>query len=280
MFSGVRSSLCALFGTMSSWSLEPLVPLFHEAPAFRIFFVVFYIYSSWALLAVMTGVVSENMIAIRDQMVKEDARKEELRKEQIIHLLEHLFHEADADSSGQISKEEFSWMVNSPELKNKLSKFSKMEVSDLNDLFTWIDQDASGFINKAEFLDGFRWVNQPLRAPSLVKLFERLGEDIRVVRKGVSRAIEAKAAEVNNLLNEPLRKVHAICELMQSLDTNFGDLAKDVQQPLTVPTQKELYDAEQRLVAKLTTVINRLEEIEESSYNVSRLEAAWSKYPK
>merc|ERR1712187_707062 len=150
---------------------------------------------------------------------------------------------------------------------------SKMDVSDLNDLFTWIDQDGSGSINMTEFLDGFRWVNQPLRAPSLVKLFERLGEDIRVVRRGVSRAIEKKAQEVNNLLNEPLRKVHAICELMQSLDTNFGDLAQDVQQPLTVPTQKELYDAEQRLVAKLTTVINRLEQIEESSYNVTQQEA-------
>lgn len=70
----------------------------------RPLFVVFYIYSAWALLAVMTGasfdsfrfpiqcpslnqfiqfnsvnsgVVSENMIAIRDQMQKEDEQRED-----------------------------------------------------------------------------------------------------------------------------------------------------------------------------------------------------------
>ena len=37
-------------------------------PGLKPVFVVFIIYSSWALLSVMTGVVSENMIAIREQV--------------------------------------------------------------------------------------------------------------------------------------------------------------------------------------------------------------------
>lgn len=45
--------------------------LAHPALCARCRFVVFYVYSAWALLAVMTGVVSENMIAIREQMVQD-----------------------------------------------------------------------------------------------------------------------------------------------------------------------------------------------------------------
>merc|ERR1712137_1330661 len=251
MFRSISASLFALFGTMSSWSLVKLVPLFKQVPLFRLFFVVFYIYSSWALLAVMTGVVSENMIAIRDQMVKEDARKEELRQEHVILLLKDLFQKADIDRSGQISRDEFNWMLSSPALVKKLGKFSKIDVKDLAELFSWIDNDGSGSINQEEFLEAFKWISQPLRAKSLVRLFQRLVDDIRHIKKNVIKRIEDKAEEVNNLMGEPLRKVHAICELMQSLDTNFGNVLQAVQEPRTVPTEQELVEVEQRLTEKL-----------------------------
>merc|ERR1711972_79364 len=83
MFTTVEDSMFTLFGTMSSWSLLKFVPLFEEMPLLKPMFVVFYVYSAWALLAVMTGVVSENMIAIREQMVKEDEAREEVRKSMI-----------------------------------------------------------------------------------------------------------------------------------------------------------------------------------------------------
>merc|ERR1719311_987009 len=87
MFQTVPDSMFTLFGTMTSWSLLKFVPLFNELPVLRPLFVLFYIYSAWALLAVMTGVVSENLIAIREQMLREDAKKEEMRKEHIIQIL-------------------------------------------------------------------------------------------------------------------------------------------------------------------------------------------------
>lgn len=262
MFQTVSSSLFALFGTMSSWSLTKLVPLFKEVPAFRLFFVIFYIYSSWALLAVMTGVVSENMIAIREQMLKEDQKREEMRKEHIIHFLGDLFQKADADNSGQISKDEFDMLLRAPDLTKKLLKYSKMEPKDLEELFEWIDHDNSGTINMQEFMDGFKWINEPLRAKSLVKVNQRLGDDIRALRKSVVDAIESKSEEVNSLLSEPLRKVHAICEQMQTLDSTFGEFAQEVSKPLDMPTKEELQAVEERLSNKLMRVRNRLEQVE------------------
>merc|ERR1719401_1475064 len=93
MFATVQDSMFTLFGTMSSWSLLKFVPLFDKMPVLKPMFVVFYVYSAWALLAVMTGVVSENMIAIREQMVKEDEAREEMRKTVITKTLFELFQE-------------------------------------------------------------------------------------------------------------------------------------------------------------------------------------------
>merc|ERR1719333_1210852 len=163
-----------LFGTISSWSLTKYEPLFVAMPVLRWLFMLFYVYLAWALLAIMTGVVSENMIAIRDQMIKEDQKREEMRKEHIIHFLGDLFQKADADNSGQISKDEFDMLLRSPDLTKKLLKYSKMEPKDLEELFEWIDHDNSGTINMQEFMDGFKWINEPLRAKSLVKVNQRL----------------------------------------------------------------------------------------------------------
>lgn len=265
MFHTVSSSLFALFGTMSSWSLTKLVPLFKAVPAFKLFFVVVYIYSSWALLAVMTGVVSENMIAIREQMVREDAKKEAMKKEHVLHFLGDLFRKSDTDGSGYISKDEFDMMLRSPELVKKLTKYSKMQPKDLEELFEWIDHDGSGTINLQEFMEGFRWINEPLRPKSLVKLYQRLSDDIKILNKRVVETIETKFEELNQLLGEPLRKVHIICEQMQALDTTFGEFAVEVQKPMDVPTQEELRASETRLQDKLDAILQRLAEVEKAA---------------
>merc|ERR1719454_751223 len=126
MFGSVPESMFTLFGTMTSWSLLKFEPLFSPFPVLQPIFVLFYIYSAWALLAVMTGVVSENLIAIRDQMVKEDEAKEEKRKQNITNTLFDLFAKADADNSGSVCRAEFNAMVKDPGLMKLLVKNSNL----------------------------------------------------------------------------------------------------------------------------------------------------------
>merc|ERR1712151_1420758 len=122
------------FGTVSSWSLLKFVPLFDEMPYLRPLFVLFYVYSAWALLAVMTGVVSENMIAIRDQMRQEDKQKEEVRRANITEHLLEIFKKADTDGSGTISSEEFELMMSKPDLIKKIQKNAHMRLSEMREL--------------------------------------------------------------------------------------------------------------------------------------------------
>jgi len=275
MFTTVEDSMFALFGTMSSWSLLKFAPMFPDMPWLKPTFVVFYVYSAWALLAVMTGVVSENMIAIREQMVKEDEAREEMRRSMITTTLLELFQETDSDHSGTMSRQEFETMLASAELMRKIERNTRLKKQDLQDLFDWIDHDRSGTITIDEFMKGFTWVNEPLRAKLLVKLQERVTLLLGNLQRVVTECVEHRIAEAQRLIAAPLQKVHAITEQMQTLDVHFSGLRQGLREyPPLMPTIQEMREVENRLSEKLALVARRLKEVERRALAQAEAEGA------
>eukprot|EP00747_Dinoflagellata_sp_TGD_P164909 gnl/TRDRNA2_/TRDRNA2_185503_c0_seq1.p1 gnl/TRDRNA2_/TRDRNA2_185503_c0~~gnl/TRDRNA2_/TRDRNA2_185503_c0_seq1.p1 ORF type:complete len:552 (+),score=122.92 gnl/TRDRNA2_/TRDRNA2_185503_c0_seq1:96-1751(+) len=263
MFGTVGSSMFALFGTMSSWSLMKFEPLFQESQSLRPVFVMIYVFSAWALLAVMTGVVSENMISIREQLAREDEQKEERRQAVVTDLLVELFRAADADGSGAVSREEFMAMLRTPDLGKKLMKNTNVRVTDLQELFDWLDHDEGGTITIDEFMDGFRWINEPLRAKSLVKLQERLLRDLKLFEDTVVDCLHDHHSQLARVIAQPLRKVHAITEQMQNLDGHLREMRVGLKSgSADQPTEEELQKVERRLNAKIAKVVRTLDEME------------------
>jgi len=273
LFATVQDSMFSLFGTMSSWSLLKFMPLFAEMPWLKPILVLFYVYSAWALLAIMTGVVSENMIAIRDHMAKEDALAEETRKTMITKLLIELFQHADEDHSGTVTRAEFDSLLRSADLARKIERNTHLKIKDLEELFDWLDHDGSGNITIDEFMQGFKWVNEPLRAKSLVKLQERLAVNLRSLEFSVSEAFSTRTEEVLKLVAAPLKKVHAITEQMQTMDVHFGGLRTRIRDfGLAMPSPQDLRDTEYRLNCKIATILQRLEEVEQAAIITARRE--------
>lgn len=255
MFTSVQDSMFTLFGTMSSWSLMKFVPLFEEIPLLKPAFVLFYVYSAWALLAVMTGVVSESMIAIRERMLREDQQRDEVRKTMITKTLLELFNEADVDRSGTVSRQEFDAMLKAPELVGKITKNTHLKVQDLQALFDWLDYDGSDSITIDEFMQGFKWVNEPLRAKSLVKLQERVAGDIKKFHDDVVQGVDERVGQVHKLVYTPMRKVDAITKQMQALDVQFGEVRFLLrEQTLNVPSPQHYNIAEAQLHEKLDDI--------------------------
>jgi Ca2+-binding EF-hand superfamily protein len=269
MFQSVPDSMFSLFDIMSSWSLVPLAPLFEEAPLLRIFFVVFYIYSAWAMLAVMSGVVSDNMIVLRNDMVAEDQRKEEERKSVVTRRLLELFTEADGDQSGAINREEFDLLLSSPKLIAQLSKVGTISPQDLHDLFDWIDHDGSGSIEINEFMAGFRWATQPLGISSLAKISERFSSNSRHMGERIIKVLEERFQELQDIMEGPLLRVQAICQMLQVNDVTFQDvnrlMSEEVMPHRPEPLLQELAAVEERLSEKLSFVRSRLEDLEHES---------------
>merc|ERR1712203_1029048 len=134
-----------------------------------------------------------------------------------------------------------------------LTKNTNMKVGDLEELFDWLDHDGVGTITIEQFMRGFKWVNEPLRAKSLVKMQERLMGELKRLEINVTSAVERRVDEVQKLVAAPLRKVHAITEQMQSLDVHFGDVRSGLLRGSGTgsATAQELADVEDRLLTKL-----------------------------
>lgn len=262
LFSNVPTSMYSLFGTISSWSLDQYAPFFDQAPVFKPIFVIFYVYSAWALLAVMTGVVSENMIAIREQKDKEDTERQETRKQLITQMLRELFLAVDTDSSGNISAQEFDAMLKSQRLTKRITANSRIKLQDVQDLFILLDRDGGGTISIDEFITGFRWLNEPLRTKSLVRLKENMRVDLQRLEVDGTQTFEKNMEEVKSLLTDPINKVSSITKQMQFVDSNVRVLRSSLREHLvSLPTPDELSDAADRLLEKLDDASGQLEYI-------------------
>eukprot|EP00341_Mesodinium_pulex_P006775 CAMPEP_0116976266 /NCGR_PEP_ID=MMETSP0467-20121206/56369_1 /TAXON_ID=283647 /ORGANISM="Mesodinium pulex, Strain SPMC105" /LENGTH=437 /DNA_ID=CAMNT_0004668983 /DNA_START=1 /DNA_END=1311 /DNA_ORIENTATION=+ len=178
MFHSVPSSMFVLFESMSCWSLVQFIPLFTKFPFIQLMSVMFYIFSVWALLAVMTGVVSEKMIAVREAITYEE-RNGKPEQEEVVEALAEVFNKADADGSGEISKEEFTAMLMWTDISKHLVAHLGVNNQDLNQLFDWLDKDKDGVIDIDEFVNGLFWLNNDINPKSLLKLQEELAVVMR-----------------------------------------------------------------------------------------------------
>lgn len=259
MFATVPDSMFSLFGTMTSWSLLKFAPLFDPFPALRPLFVLFYIYSAWALLAVMTGVVSENLMTIREQSAREEEAKEVARKLNITNTLFDLFASCDADGSGSVCRAEFNAMLKDPGLTKLLVKNSNLRLKDLYDLFDWLDHDGGGTITIGEFMNGFKWVNDPLTAKSIMTLQERLINILHGVRDESLDLLNARFTQVIEMCSHPIKKVHGISEQMENLDELCVGLNEGMHRAkAAVPTKDELGRSEMNLHTKLDIAFDRI----------------------
>jgi len=257
LFRDVPTSMFTLFGTMTSWSLSKFVPLFGEMPLLRPLFVLFYVYSAWALVAVMTGVVSENLIALREKTARRDSANS--KKKMIHEILLELFRAADTDGSCTISRDEFDQMLKSTDLFHLLTSETRLRPQDLHDLFDWLDHDASGSITIDEFMKGFKWMNDPLDAKSLVKLQERVAFDLSRLQQQTEQLIAQRYQEVDDMVARPIGKVHAIAEQMQNLDMICNSLTFALKEHvLAIPTHTEMVQCEASINKHLDGVVEHL----------------------
>jgi len=273
LFRTVQDSMFSLFGTMSSWSLLKFMPLFEDMPFLKPMFVIFYVYSAWALLAVMTGVVSENMIAIREQMLKEDEVREAARRSTITKILIEAFQAADKDDSGQLSRKEFDSLLKTPALVRKIEQNTHLNMQDMADLFDWMDHDGSQQVTIDEFMYGFRWVNEPLRSQTAIKLQRRLVEDVHHLQRSVSTCLEQRINEIHKHVVSPLKKMNAITEQLQTLEGLFSHLSRHLRNDASVmPTLAEVHDVDARLNRKMDMIIQRLKALEQKDVEEQMME--------
>lgn len=222
MFADVFTSMFYLFETMTQWTLSPLFPLFDRAASVKLGFVLFYIYAGLVVLAVLSGVVSFNMITLRERSNLEEEEKEEERRARARDVILEIFEGADADGSGEISAEEFRSMLKSGDVLRRLQQHTNVKARDLQDLWTWIDDDGSGSVSLEELMRGFAWLNERFTPKTLLRLQKKIGRELTLWQRRAEALVAARFEGFVWRVRTPLRKLDVVTEQIQALEDHVA----------------------------------------------------------
>lgn len=170
LFSSIVNSLFALFSVMNQQNWAAIEPLLEKMPAIKPVYVLFMICSSWALLSVLTGVVSDNMMSVREAQAQKDDEAQEERRQWLTRWLRGIFASADKDGTGALDRNEYRNLLKSPFHLKKLQQVARVPMQDLSQMFDLLDIDGNGVVEFEEFLTGFEWLNDPITGKSLLKV--------------------------------------------------------------------------------------------------------------
>mmetsp|Transcript_30031 Transcript_30031/g.54811 ORF Transcript_30031/g.54811 Transcript_30031/m.54811 type:complete len:192 (-) Transcript_30031:60-635(-) len=118
-----------------------VAPITGSVPG-QLLFASFMVVSNWAILAVLTAVVSDNMISTSQKANEEEEQKHHERDhEKRIRRLTALFKEIDTDGEGTINSLEWQRMLADRSLNRALCDATGLQEGDLNEYFECLAKD-------------------------------------------------------------------------------------------------------------------------------------------
>jgi len=176
VFGTVSGSMFVLFQVMNGKE-NILEPLFKVIPYMKVMFVIFMVLTSWALLSILTAVLSENMIMVTQRQEKEAREYDEKSKlEQARAKVEALFKELDSDGSNYLDEEEFITLLDSR--SEELQSLVKLSEAEIYEVFEYLS--VSGEVRPQDFVDGLLSLSmsienqQPVSERSVMRLERRM----------------------------------------------------------------------------------------------------------
>lgn len=187
MFSSLTESMFALFALMNGHQWHQVTPLLELLPWTKPLFVAFTICGSWALLSVMTGVVSDHIQSIREKDLREDEEMREERKEKLVSMLAQLFASA-SDGTGSLTRAAFKEIFRSPYHHRRLQRALNQPLDDVQLMFDWLDVEGRGTLDFYEFCEGLECLEEMVTGRSLLTVDCGVKRQCNLLQKGIELA--------------------------------------------------------------------------------------------
>lgn len=198
IFPSVFQSFFVLFKLMNGDGddLEPLMTLM---PITKLFFVSYMVVSTWAILSVLTAVVSENMISTTE--AARESIAEEREADRRMHLdmkLNKLFFEMDTDNTNTLTRVELMQFLEDPVSREELSQIArvKLDVEDMKFLFNTkrhLSDDGNADLDYI-YIDDFREAlgknDDPVKQRAVFRIHNRLTSLEVVVRRNLKELMQ------------------------------------------------------------------------------------------
>mmetsp|Transcript_157785 Transcript_157785/g.279760 ORF Transcript_157785/g.279760 Transcript_157785/m.279760 type:complete len:231 (+) Transcript_157785:3-695(+) len=206
LFSSMPDSMFLLFKVMNDDQsvMDPLLP--DDENLFKFVFVLFMIMSNWAVLAILTAVVSDNMLSsTQTQNEIEQERQASALRADRIRRLHDIIEELDVNHDGSVTQEEFEKLLQSEALSAEMCDASGLRKKDLRDLFGYLSFDHEDHkqeaINYTTFIEAVLHEGNPVNERSIYRL-------------------EKKVQSVEFRLN---RRVDGILQQLRELEASYDD---------------------------------------------------------
>lgn len=198
VFPAILPSMFTLFMVMNG-NFGYLQPLFDALPGTELIFMLFMVLASWSVLAILTAVVSENMInATEEERTQAEEEEQQARVADSRRTLASIFSSADENIDDKMSKEEFDKMLTKKRTRQRLTEATGMCEEDLRHIFEYlstpedgrIDDGANKFIRKEQFINGLQDDQAPVTERDVFRLEQQLNYLEFIVSKGHKEIIE------------------------------------------------------------------------------------------
>jgi voltage-gated sodium channel len=197
IFPSVCQSMFVLFMAMNG-DPEWLEPAFQILPASRIMFVAYVVLSSWAILSILTAVISENMISATEKNRQEQEKEDNaVQWEKNVIRLTGVIAVADPNKNGYIERDEFYELIKDRNKAQELcDAVGGLTVPELKDLFECLSCTGTGYggaVRQEDFVEGLQNDSQPVRRREILHVERRLA----VLERSLMR-IEAAVVKPQN----------------------------------------------------------------------------------
>lgn len=219
-FQNVPDSMFTLFVLMNGEEWPDVMPLLDACPSLKFMFVLFIIISTWALLSVMTGVVSDNMIYAREaQSQKDDALQGERRAKVQKALNDVFFASRGLSTDKRLAARDWQDVLKVPFYAKKIMDVvPSVPKKDLLDMFDWLEADESD--SKVSFQEVLRGVMTLAEPPSGKTLLQVDSE----VKQRFSR-LQQQGMNAEDTIAELDDKVRASFVTMQAMMDELYELS-------------------------------------------------------
>jgi len=193
IFPTVFESMFVLFRSMNGdW--EALEPLFIRLPFTKVVFIMFTVISTWAILSILTAVVSDNMINATNMHRDEELQEEHEEKTAATNkMLEDIFNNIARSSRDHISKSEFDQLLHGsddPTDADALKKATNLNERDLEEIFDILSRVPSAggdpVVNREAFSETVQIESQPVSMRAMMKLEKRICDVEHLLRSMAS----------------------------------------------------------------------------------------------
>jgi len=182
----------------------PMEPLLHGWQL-QILFILFMVISNWMVLAILTAVVSENMLFATNQFMKMEKEEDfQTKKAESTERLMALFKEIDKDGDVTIDSSEFHQLLEDKGLRDEFCDATSLKERDLKDLFSFLSHeqgDGKWRIDYELFIDKLQDESKDVSERSVF----RLERQMRLLETRIDAKLERMREEIQeiNHLHDP-----------------------------------------------------------------------------